>query len=76
MLNGGILPVVPTINSPRLTIRSITGEVDVVEDDGKVMISHTSIMRAASELGLAPKDAMVPVIEETGKRVHKVWNKI
>lgn len=48
----------------------------VYEDDDKVMVSHTSIMRAASELGLAPKDAMAPVIEETGKRIHKVWGKI
>ncbi|MCJ7817639.1 DUF302 domain-containing protein [Candidatus Thorarchaeota archaeon] len=48
----------------------------VYEDKGKVMVSHTSIMRAASELELAPTDVMVPVIEETGKRVNKVWNKI
>ncbi len=48
----------------------------VYEDDGKVMVSHTSIMRAASELGLASEGAMGPVIEETGKRVRKVWDKI
>jgi len=48
----------------------------VYEDDSKVMVSHTSIMRAASELGLASEDVMVPVIEETGRRVHIVWDKI
>ncbi len=48
----------------------------VYEDAGKVMVAHTSIMKAASELGLAPEDAMVSVIEETGKRVRKVWDKI
>lgn len=48
----------------------------VYEDDDNVMVSHTSIMRAASELGLATTDAMAPVIEETGKRVHRVWEKI
>ncbi len=48
----------------------------VYEDDGKVMISHTSIMSAASELGLASEDAMTPVIEETGRRVRIVWDKI
>jgi len=48
----------------------------VYENNGKVMVSHTSIMRAASELGLASTDVMAPVIEETGKRVHKVWDKI
>jgi uncharacterized protein (DUF302 family) len=48
----------------------------VYEDEGKVMVSHTSIMRVASELGLASEDAMASVIEETGKRVRKVWDKI
>jgi len=48
----------------------------IYEDGGKVMIAHTSIMRAASELGLASKESMIPVIEETGKRVYKVWDKI
>ncbi|TFF96042.1 DUF302 domain-containing protein [Candidatus Thorarchaeota archaeon] len=48
----------------------------VYEDQGKVFVAHTSIMRAASELGLAPADGMAPVIEETGKRIGKVWEKI
>ena len=48
----------------------------VYEDEGKIFAAHTSIMRIAAETGLAPKDKMASVIEETGKRVHKVWNKI
>lgn len=48
----------------------------VYEDKGKIFAAHTSIMRVAAEIGLAPKDKMVPVIEETGKRVHKVWDRI
>ena len=48
----------------------------VYEDDGKVMVSHISIMKAASELGLASEDAMAPVIEETSRRVRIVWDKI
>lgn len=48
----------------------------VYEENGKVMVSHTSIMKAGVELGLAPHDEMKDLIEETGKRVKKVWEKI
>ncbi|MGQ4912201.1 MAG: DUF302 domain-containing protein [Candidatus Thorarchaeota archaeon] len=48
----------------------------VYEDKGKTMVAHTSIMRIASEIGLASKEAMAPVIEETGKRVRRVWDQI
>ncbi len=48
----------------------------VYEENGKVIVAHTSIMKAASELGLVTKEAMEPVIEETGKRISKVWAKI
>lgn len=48
----------------------------VYEDKGKTFVMHASIMKAAVESGLAPKDTMAPVIEMTGKRVHKVWNSI
>ncbi len=48
----------------------------VYEDEGKIFAAHTSIMRIAAETGLAPKDKMAPVIEETGKRVYKVWDRI
>jgi uncharacterized protein (DUF302 family) len=48
----------------------------VYEDGSKVMVAHTSIMKIAVEVGLAPREAMVPVIEETGIRVRRVWDKI
>ncbi len=48
----------------------------VYEEDGKVKIAHTSIMKIGVEVGLAPKEAMKELIEETGKRVRKVWDKL
>ena len=48
----------------------------VYEEDGKVKVAHTSIMKAGVELGLAPQEAMKDLIEETGKRIKKVWEKI
>ncbi|MGD2072114.1 MAG: DUF302 domain-containing protein [Candidatus Thorarchaeota archaeon] len=48
----------------------------VYEEESKIFVMHASIMKAAAETGLAPKDAMAPVIEMTGKRVHKVWDAI
>lgn len=48
----------------------------VYEDKEKVMVSHTSIMKIASVVGLASKKAMAPVIEETGKRIRKIWDRI
>lgn len=48
----------------------------VSEEEGKVIVSHSSIMKMAVELGLAPEAPMKPVIEETGERVRKVWDRI
>ena len=48
----------------------------VSEEDGKVVVTHSSIMKMGVELGFAPEDAMKPVIKETGERVHKVWDRI
>jgi uncharacterized protein (DUF302 family) len=48
----------------------------VYEDNGKIFVSHTSIMKAAAELDLADKDQMASIIEITGKKVHKVWNRL
>jgi uncharacterized protein (DUF302 family) len=48
----------------------------VYEDDGKIFAAHTSIMKIAAETGFAPKDKMSPVIEETSKSVHNVWDRI
>jgi uncharacterized protein (DUF302 family) len=45
----------------------------VFEEDGKVMIGHTSIMKIGPEVGLAPLEAMKPVIEMTGVGVKKAW---
>ena len=48
----------------------------VYEEEGKIYIGHVSIMKIAAEIDLAPKEAMQPVIEMTGKRVHEVWDAI
>ena len=48
----------------------------VYEDEDKVMVAHTSLMKIAAEVGLATQEAMTPIIDETGKRVRKVWDKI
>ena len=48
----------------------------VYEEDGKVKIAHTSVMKAGVELGLASSEEMKDLIEETSKRVKKVWEKI
>lgn len=48
----------------------------VYEEDGKVMVSHISIMKIGPAIGLAPADEMQPVIEMTGKGVHAVWEKL
>ena len=47
----------------------------VYEEDEKVFVSHVSIMKTAVEIGLASEEAMKPVITETGKMVHVVWEK-
>ena len=48
----------------------------VYEENGRVYVGHLSIMKIASELELADREAMKPVIEETGERVSRVWEKI
>jgi uncharacterized protein (DUF302 family) len=48
----------------------------VYEEDGKVKVAHISIMKSGVELGLAPQESMKDLIEETSKRVRKVWDKI
>ena len=48
----------------------------VSEEDGRVIVSHSSIMKMVVELGFAPEGPMKPVIEETGRRIHKVWDRI
>ena len=48
----------------------------VAEEEGKVIVTHSSIMKMGVELGFAPADEMKPLIEKTGKRVHAVLDKI
>ncbi len=45
----------------------------VYEEGEAVFVSHSSIMKIASEIGFAPADMMQPVIEMTGKAVHAAW---
>lgn len=47
----------------------------VFEENGKVMVAHTSIMKIAPEVGLAPLEEMKPVIEMTGKGVRRAWDR-
>jgi len=47
----------------------------IYEDEGKVFVSHVSIMKIAAAVGLAPRDQMAPVIDKTGEKVHKAWNR-
>jgi len=48
----------------------------VYEEEGKVKVAHTSIMKVGVEIGLASQEAMESLIEETGRRIRKVWDKI
>ncbi|MHA1673511.1 MAG: DUF302 domain-containing protein [Promethearchaeota archaeon] len=48
----------------------------VYEEEGKVFVSHISIMKIAPEIGLAPKDQMQSVIEMTGEAVHRAWDRL
>jgi len=48
----------------------------VYEKEGRVFVSHISIMKIGAELGLGEEEKMKPVIEETGERVEQVWENI
>ncbi len=48
----------------------------VYEENEKVMVAHTSIMKIGVEIGLVSQEEMEPLIKETGKRIRKVWDKI
>ncbi|MFO7795301.1 MAG: DUF302 domain-containing protein [Promethearchaeati archaeon] len=48
----------------------------VYEDQGKVFVSHISIMKIAPEIELASADEMQPVIDMTGEAVHKAWDRL
>ena len=48
----------------------------VYEEDDKIIVSHTSIMKIARDVGLASAEAMEPVIKMTGEIVEKLWSKL
>ena len=48
----------------------------VAEEEGKIVVTHSSVMKMGVELGFAPAEPMQPLVEKTGKRVHAVWDKI
>lgn len=48
----------------------------VYEKEGRVYVSHVSIMKIAPEVGITEEEEMQSVIKETGKRVKSVWDKI
>ena len=47
----------------------------VYEDNGKVVVSHVSIMKIAEKIALASEYQMKPIIEKTKEMVHEVWEK-
>jgi uncharacterized protein (DUF302 family) len=47
----------------------------VYEQDGKIIVSHISIMKATEELGLVPSEDMAAVIKASGEMVHAAWDK-
>jgi uncharacterized protein (DUF302 family) len=76
-----ILACAPELAKKALDVSKVVGTIFpcsfvVYEEENKVIVAHTSIMRIAAEVGLATKESMLPIIEETGKRVRKVWDKI
>lgn len=47
----------------------------IYEEEQKIFVSHVSIMKIAKEVGLASAEKMEPVIKETGKTIHKAWDR-
>ena len=48
----------------------------IYEQNGTVIVSHSSIMKMATEMGFAPADAMQPVIQMTSEAVQQIWSKL
>lgn len=76
-----ILACKPELAKAALDISPLSGllfpcSFTVYEEDGKVKIGHISIMKIIPEIGLAPKNEMAPVIEETGGSIRKIWEKL
>jgi len=75
-----ILACVPELAKMALDVSKDVGNLFpcsfvVYEDQGNVSVSHISIMKIAAAVGLAPRDRMAPVIDKTGEKVHKAWNR-
>jgi uncharacterized protein (DUF302 family) len=47
----------------------------VYEEDKKIFVGHSSIMKIAAEIGFAPADKMQPVIKMTGEAVNRCWER-
>ena len=48
----------------------------VFEEEGKVILGHTSTMAMAAEVGFADPEAMKPVTKMTEDAVRKLWDRI
>ncbi|MFW6012892.1 MAG: DUF302 domain-containing protein [Candidatus Bipolaricaulota bacterium] len=48
----------------------------VYQKDDEVFAAHTSIMKTAVEVGMVPENEMQELMEKTGEKVHKVWEKL
>ena len=76
-----ILACKPELSKAALDVSKMSGllfpcSFTVYEEDDEVKIGHISIMKIISEIGLAQPDRMAPVIEETGKSIRKIWEKL
>lgn len=76
-----VLACAPTLAKMALDVSKDVGTLFpcsfvVYEDNGRVIVAHTSIMKIAVETNLAPAAKMKPVLDETGKRVRAVWERI
>ena len=47
----------------------------VYEENDKVIVAHTSIMKISTEVGFVTEEAMAHVLEETSKRVQAAWKR-
>lgn len=48
----------------------------VYEKEERVFVAHVSIMKIAPEVGITGEEKMKTIIDKTGEKVSKVWEKI
>lgn len=48
----------------------------VYEKEERVFVAHVSIMKIAPEVGITGEEEMKTIIDKTGEKVSKVWEKI